>query len=180
MLSEKSPLKKVESEARLLEKIMLVVPGFKGYKQKEIRREADKLVRDYFGRMLERNRNDLQDIYKALLTNRLEEAAEALDQIVTKLDRIVAKVEHASYGYSGFFDAIKISEDDLDRMLQFDIKLLDDSKNISDLVRTFKEEIGSKKFENALTHGNELSGMLERVEETFEQRADAIKGLEVG
>jgi hypothetical protein len=179
VLIEKSPLKKVESEARLLEKIMLVVPGFKGYKQKEMRREADRLVRDHFGRMLEENRNDLQDVYKTLLSNRLEEAARALDQIVTKLDRIVAKVEHASYGYSGFFDAIKISEDDLDRMLQFDIKLLDDSKNISDFVRTFKEEVSSKKFENALTHGNELSSVLDRVEGTFDQREDTIRGLEV-
>ena len=178
-MSEKSPLKKVESEARLLEKIMLVVPGFRGYKQKEMRREADKLVRDHFGRMLEKNRNDLQDIYKILQTSKLEEVAEAIDQTVTKLDRIVARIEHASYGYSGFFDAVKISEDDLDRMLQFDVKLLDDSKNIGDLVKSFKEEVENRKFENALTHQNELSKMLDQLDETFDQRIDTIKGLEV-
>jgi len=177
-VSEKT-LKKVESEARLLEKIMLVVPGFRGYKQKEMRREADKLVRDHFGRMLEKNRNDLQDIYKILQTSKLEEVAEAIDQTVTKLDRIVARIEHASYGYSGFFDAVKISEDDLDRMLQFDVKLLDDSKNIGDLVKSFKEEVENRKFENALTHQNELSKMLDQLDETFDQRIDTIKGLEV-
>jgi len=177
-VSEKT-LKKVESEARLLEKIMLVVPGFRGYKQKEMRREADKLVRDHFGRMLEKNRNDLQDIYKILQTSKLEEVAEAIDQTVTKLDRIVARIEHASYGYSGFFDAVKISEDDLDRMLQFDVKLLDDSKNIGDLVKSFKEEVENRKFENALAHQNELSKMLDQLDETFDQRIDTIKGLEV-
>ena len=177
MLSE-DPVKKVESETALLEKIMLAVPGFKGYKQKEIRREADKLVRDRFARMLEKSRNNLQDIHKALLTNRLE-AAGTVDQIVTRLDRIVAKVKHASYGYSGFFDAIKISEDDLDRMLQFDVKLLEDSKGIKDLIRTFKDEVGSNKYENALTYGNQASEMLDRLEDTFDERADIIKGLEV-
>ena len=177
-MSERTPLEKIQSETAPLEKIMLAVPGFKGYKQKEMRREADKLVRDSFARMLKKNRNDLQDINKTLLMNRLEEAAEALDQIITKLDRIVAKVEHASYGYSGFFDAVKIEEDDLDRMLQFDVKLLNDSKNIGDLVKTFKGEVNGKKFENALTHGSELSDVLDRLEETFEQRADTIKGLE--
>jgi hypothetical protein len=178
-LNEKAPLEKIKGEATRLEKIMLAVPGFKGYKQKEMRREADRLVRDRFGRMLKKNRNDLQDINKTLLTNRLEEAAGVLDQIIAKLDRIVAKVEHASYGYSGFFDAVKIEEGDLDKMLQFDMKLLDDSKRIGDLVRAFRGEVEGKKFENALTHGNELSDMLDRLEETFEQRVDTIKGLEI-
>ena len=177
-MTEENPLNKVESEARLLEKIMLVVPGFKGYKQKEMRREADKLVRDKFGRMLEKNRDDLQDIHSILTRNRLEEAAESLDEVIIKLDGIVPKVEHASYGYSGFFDAIKISEEDLDRMLQFDIKLLDDSKSISNLVKTFKDEVQNDKFENALTHGNELSESLDRLKETFEKRVDVIRGLE--
>jgi endonuclease III len=43
-------------------------------KQKEIRREADKLVRDRFARTLEKNRNDLQDINKVLLKNKLEDS----------------------------------------------------------------------------------------------------------
>jgi hypothetical protein len=179
VLTEENPLNKVESEARLLEKIMLLVPGFKGYKEKEMRREADKLVRDKFGRMLEKNRDDLQDIYSVLIRNRLEEAAEALDKIIIKLDGVVPKVEHASYGYSGFFDAIKITEEDLDRMLRFDIQLLDDSKNLSDLVKAFKDEVQNEKFENVLTRGDELSKLLDRLEETFEKRVDVIRGLEV-
>lgn len=178
MLSEKSPLKKVESEARLLERIMLVVPGFKGYKQKEMRREADKLVRDHFARMLQKNRNNLQDIYKTLLASRLEEVAGAAEKVIIKLDRISAKVEHASYGYSGFFDAIKISEDDLNRMLEFDVKLLDNSKGFDDLVKVFKNEVDGQKFGNAFTHQSELSKMLDSLEEAFDDRVEVIRGLE--
>ena len=48
----KTPLKKVESEKALLEKISLAIPGFRGYKLKEMRREADKLIRDRIYRRL--------------------------------------------------------------------------------------------------------------------------------
>lgn len=35
---EKSPLEKVERETALLEKISLAIPGFRGYKLKEMRK----------------------------------------------------------------------------------------------------------------------------------------------
>ena len=38
-------LGKVKGERGLLEKIMGYVPGYKGYKEKELRRESDRLVR---------------------------------------------------------------------------------------------------------------------------------------
>jgi len=177
-LSEKSALRKVESETRLLEKIMLTLPGFKGYKEKEMRREADRLIRDRLGRTLEKNRNNLQEIYRIVVTNKLEEVAQHVDRVVTKLDRISAKVQHASYGYSGFFDAVKISEDDLDRMLVFDMKLLEESKSIDELVETFKGEAEEQNFGNALNRGSELVKALERFEENFDRRAETIKGLE--
>lgn len=177
-MSDKSPLEKIESETRLLEKIMLFVPGFKGYKQKEMRREADKLIRDHFGRILEKNRNYLREIYGTLVTNHFDEAAGGLERVVTRLDRIVAKIEHASYGYSGFFDAVKISEDDLDRMLGFDVKLLNEFRSMGDLVEAFKLEVDDRKFEKVLAHGNELSKILDRLEETFEHRVDTIRRLE--
>jgi hypothetical protein len=41
------------------------------------------------------------------------------------MDRITEKVNHASYGYSGFFDIVKIKEENLDSMIAFDNQLLD-------------------------------------------------------
>ena len=40
-----------------------------------------------------------------------------IDRLVAKMDRITEKVNHASYGYSGFFDIVKIKEENLDRMI---------------------------------------------------------------
>ncbi|MGB9842126.1 MAG: hypothetical protein ACPLKZ_05305, partial [Candidatus Bathyarchaeales archaeon] len=44
-MSEKDYLEKIKGERTLLEKIMSYIPGYSGYKEKELRRESDRLVR---------------------------------------------------------------------------------------------------------------------------------------
>jgi hypothetical protein len=44
-MSGKDYMGKVKGERGLLEKIMGYIPGYKGYKEKELRRESDRLVR---------------------------------------------------------------------------------------------------------------------------------------
>ena len=39
-------VEKVKEERSLSEKILSYIPGYSGYKEKELRRETDKLVRD--------------------------------------------------------------------------------------------------------------------------------------
>ena len=55
-----------------------------------------------------------------------------IDRLVAKMDRITEKVNHASYGYSGFFDIVKIKEENLDRMIAFDNQLLDSVNTLTD------------------------------------------------
>jgi len=43
-----------------------------------------------------------------------------MDRLLAKIERVNEKVNHASYGYAGFFDAIKIKEEHLDRMMDYD------------------------------------------------------------
>ena len=60
-------IKKIEAEAGLLEKIELAVPGFSGYKNKELRREADRLVRDFLSRQIKQSKGNLRDVYGWLI-----------------------------------------------------------------------------------------------------------------
>jgi len=40
------------------------------------------------------------------------------------LDRFANRIRHADYGYTGFFDPVKIREDELDRLYAFDLALI--------------------------------------------------------
>ncbi len=66
-----------------------------------------------------------------------------MDRLLAKMDRIVEKVNHASYGYSGFFDAVKVKEENLDRMIDFDNKLLENVNALSTEIDAFKADLAS-------------------------------------
>ena len=110
---------------RLSERIAAFIPGFRGYKEKEIRRESDRLIRNHLYMKLNIDKNDLREINQKLADRRYFDVLIDMDRLSAKMDRVVEKVNHASYGYSGFFDAVKVKEDNLDHMIAFDSKLID-------------------------------------------------------
>jgi DNA-binding protein H-NS len=174
-LSEKSKaLKKVEDEKRLSEKIMTALPGFRGYKEKELRREADKLIRNHLYEKLGEARSDLKETYQKLVDNRIMETWTGMDRLIAKFDRISEKINHAFYGYSGFFDAIKIREDRLDRLIRFDSDLLGSINVTLAEVEKFKSEVTDRKFMEAKTRIEELMKDVEKLEETFNKRKSTI------
>jgi hypothetical protein len=173
----KPPLEKGEEETRLLEKIMLAVPGFRGYKAKELRREADRLVRDSLYRKLETMRGDFEVIFQDLSGNRLEKYLEELNRLIVKVDTLSERINHASYGYSGFYDAVKIEEDDLDNMLSFDSGLLDGVAKMTDGTTAFKSDIREGRFDTASQYITTLTSQLEELEKKFNGREETIKGV---
>ena len=177
-LSKKTPLQRVKEDEKLLEKIMLAVPGFKGYKEKEQRREADKLIRNFIYSRLHEARNDLQDIYQAIADSRTSEDLHPIDKLTAIFDRVSEKVNHASYGYAGFFDAVKIEEDGLDRMIDFDTQLVNGAKGLAQRVQDFKDEVQSGKLDNLQAFETELLKTVEEFENTFDKRKNSIEELE--
>jgi len=176
---EKKPvLKKVEGEKALLEKISLAIPGFRGYKLKEMRREADKLIRDNIYRRLVDAKSSLREIFQRLAINKLTDVLSETDRLIAKFDRVSELINHAPYGYSGFFDAVKIEEDDLERMIDFDLKLVDNAKEIEAKVKQFKQDITGGKFESAAACVGEIRGLAENLESTFNERKEVIMGVE--
>src|SRR3989337_3797577 len=120
-LSEKKDVYGTAKEQmRLSERILAAIPGFHGYKEKELRRESDKLIRNHLYLKLSAAKTDLRTVSQKLADRRWMDVLTDIDRLLARVDRVNQKVNHASYGYSGFFDAIKIKEEHLDRMLEFE------------------------------------------------------------
>jgi len=108
-----------------LEKFVAAVPGYKGYKEKELRREADKLLRDHLVRQFEAQQRRLNDQKLQLLSAGLMELMDDLDRASTRLESFIIKIRTAGQGYAGFFDAIKVKEAELEALYRFDNALLE-------------------------------------------------------
>lgn len=179
-LSKKTPLQRVEESEKLLEKIMLIVPGFSGYKKREQRREADRIIRNFIHSKLQEARNDLQDVHAAVAKSEQSKELERVDKLLAVFDRVSERVNHASYGYSGFFDAIKIEEPELDRMIAFDTQLVDGAKGLAERVKNIKTEADAERFGNLGETIRELRKTVEDFDRTFDERNEVIAGVEVG
>jgi len=177
-LSEKKGLyEKAKGEMRLSERILAELPGFRGYKEKELRRESDRLIRNSVYQRLMEARKDLKEIFQKLSDSRLHEVLGDMDRFVMRFDRVAEKINHASYGYAGFFNVVKVEEDKLDRMIEFDNGLMDEADKIVELTNAFKKEVVKQKFEKVGDHIQNLSDTLESLEETFDGREEVILGV---
>ena len=117
-------LNKIQSGQNALERIASAIPGFAGYRDKERRREADRIAREHMAARLEGSKRDLDTL--AANASRVG-ALDAINDIETarkRTDKVAARLRYADRGYSGFFDAIKVDEAALDRVYQFDLALV--------------------------------------------------------
>jgi len=177
-LSEKKGMyEKAKEEMQLSERILAELPGFRGYKEKELRRESDKLIRNHLYLKLTEARKDLKEIFQKLSDSRLHEVLTDMDRFIMRFDRISEKINHASYGYAGFFNIVKVEEEKLDKMIEFDTGLIDDVDKIVEETTAFKREVVKQNFEKVREHIQNLSDMVEELEETFSGREEVIMGV---
>jgi hypothetical protein len=179
MLTARPPLERVQASEKPLERLMLILPGFRGYKLREERREADRIVRDYIFRALEQSRDDLMSCFQSLSDSKVSELMEPMNRLIAKLDRVAEKVNRASYGYSGFFDSIKVEEPELENMLAYDSQLMDLVRKIGDATTSFKADLTHGKLENARTNQQALDVSIGNLESAFDQRKAVIEGIKV-
>ena len=177
MSAEDELYEKGKSELRLSERILAELPGFRGYKEKELRRESDKLLRNHLYRRLMNARSDLKEAFQKLSDYRRYEVLTDMDRLLARFDRIAENINHASYGYAGFFNIVKIEEEDLDRMISFDHQLLEYVNNLVEEASKFKADILDLKFSEAKTHIVRVSKALESLDKKFSERTEAILGV---
>jgi hypothetical protein len=124
-------LERVEGERGTLERIADRIPGFRGYLDKEKRRDADKLLRDKIVARFDEQWRRLPDVQMQLTTGGGIEYVDDVERAVTRLQTFIDRVKTTPRGYAGFFDAVKVKEDDLERLYQWDMQLLDEADKIA-------------------------------------------------
>ncbi len=163
-------LEGAEERRNWLERIAAKIPGIKGYLDRELRRDVDKMQREWLAGQLDRGRGSVQEhIREWSRTGNLAnlDLASSLDKA---LDRLANRIRHAEYGYTGFFDVVKIRESELDRLYEFDLNLM---SVVEDLALRI-ESLPGTAAEPA------VRSLLEAVQEadrTFDERATIFEDV---
>ncbi len=111
---------KVTGDQDIFKKLASKIPGFQGYIERSNRRAADKLLRENVAARFE----ELWQRVSALQVDFISQGeilyVDDLEKAAIKLRTFIDKVRRASYGYAGFFDAVKVNEEELARVYEYD------------------------------------------------------------
>ncbi len=134
ILSEKGQDMSEGRDLGFLEKAIRLIPGYKGYKSKEERRDNDQLFRTGLVNRLERLRTDINEIPASLRGPSALKSITDFDRILKRLEKVTDEIRFAARGYRGWFDMHKVREDELDKLYAFDVGLVE---NIEELEESY-------------------------------------------
>jgi hypothetical protein len=165
-------LDRIEAAAGSVEALVSKIPGYKGYKEKELRREADKLLRMQVARQLEDQHRQLSELQAGLVSQAQIEYVDDLERAAMKLQRLIDRIQTASYGYAGLFDAVKVKEQQLDALYRFDQDML----GYADEIAAEVDHVGSaiEAGEGVSQAISDLAGAVEQANRTFGHREEVI------
>jgi hypothetical protein len=177
-MSGKDYLGKVKGERSLLEKIMGYIPGYRGYKEKELRRESDRLVRMEAVNRLKAAKTAFRRTFAnpSAVQKLAGDDTYRFDALNSRLDRVTQRIDRAVAGYAGMFDAIKVKEDKLDSVIQYDVNLIEKAESVkADVEKTISIEPGTDEWRTAM---DAVISKIEELDSLVNERSNILRGLE--
>jgi hypothetical protein len=123
-----------------IEEFLRRIPGFKGYLEKQYRRDSDALQRQWLADRLTHVKQALDDVTRHLTDAGQVDALPQFDRVRARLDKLIGRIRGAMRGYSGWFDLVKIDEAVLERVYNHDAKLADRLDDLTALVEPLRKK----------------------------------------
>jgi hypothetical protein len=152
------------------------IPGFSGYVERSNRRAADKLLRETVARRFDelyKRASALQtELVGAGRLTYLDETESAVVKIQTFMD----KVATASYGYSGFFDALKINEEQLAKIYEYDMAFFNVADGLNNALDNVEHSLMDDDALPSAIHN--LAALARDALQSYERRYEIINGAQ--
>jgi hypothetical protein len=155
-----------------LERLIKGLPGISGYIDRDLRRDADKRLRDLIANQLEEQKQNLLAIQRRLLSGGGLTFLDEIDRSIQKLQLLIDRVRTASYGYAGLFDAVRIREEQLKALHSFDVALAGRVTAVENAVTALAA--AAMKNENIETLSAQLNDIMTELNSMFGKRQEAI------
>jgi len=120
-----------------LDNLLARVPGYRGYRDKEDRRDADRAIRDEVATSLDAVAARVQAVASDLARRRLIREVGTVDDWVRALQTLAQRVRLAPAGYGGIFSDRDVDAA-LDQLRQFDEGLLAETARLEDPVEALE------------------------------------------
>ena len=161
------------AKRNLIESVLRHIPGFRGYLEKEYRRESDELQRDWLADRLQRAKRAVDELSRPLADAGNIDLLPKIDRMRGSLDKLIARIRGAMQGYSGFFDLVRVDEKLLDRIYEHDVALMRQIDTLGETIEGLPE-----KQDRIAPVVSDLLEQISALQRRWDVREDMLKGLE--
>ena len=113
-------------QRNILERLGDKIPGYRGFQDRELRRDVDRLQREHLASELGRLKSVLRERARDYTDAGKIGVLSRFDRLNRQLDGLSQAVRFSDYGATGLFDPVKIGDAELQRLYEFDLSLVDD------------------------------------------------------
>jgi hypothetical protein len=164
-------LDKARAAQNALERLMNSVPGFKGYRERDLRRDADRLQREHISARLEDGKKALDQVAAALTRGGDLDVINDVETARKRIDKVANRIRYAERGYSGFFDAVKVDETILAKVYAFDMGLVEDVDGIRAAASA------ASGASDARAAVQDLIGRIDALDARLSERENVLRGV---
>lgn len=164
---------KVTGDMDIFKKILSKVPGFSGYMERQSRRDSDKLLRDTIFKRFRELEDRVSSLQRDLLSSGDIALLDDIERSAIKLRTFADRVRTAPRGYSSLFEAVKINEDELAKLYQYDASLLDKVDEVGRAIDNIQSSVGTDGLKAAIRN---LETVSSDCVQAYDRREEVVIG----
>jgi hypothetical protein len=168
---------RVEDDRGLLKKIQTIIPGFRGYRIKEDLRDSDRMLRAELVKKMAQERAQLEDSRRKLVRkDPTSEALEGIGSLINLMKRVEGEMLHAEMGYSGIAADVKMKQNELNRLYEYDASMIESISFIDEALVRLPDMVRSGDSAGVTETVDTVRDRVEGLEDRFKRRKAAITG----
>lgn len=167
--------KQVESNRGTAKKLELLIPGVRTYRTLDDLRVSDELLRGQVADRLDQAKSVLESLRKQLVASADFSSLTAVGGLISQIQQFSGEVRHSQQGYSGIAATIRIDQEKLNRLYDYDLdfvgsafELQEGASHLTAGTATFASQLSS------------LAGSLATVTKKWAVRMETVEGLILG
>jgi hypothetical protein len=167
---------KVVDSRGFFKKLQLVIPGLREYRRLEDIRAADELLRKQVFDKMDSSKSKLEAIRKAMADKCDFNSLTAVGSLVSQVQQISGEVFHSQQGSAGISPNIRIDENTLNKLYEYDFNFINSAEQVFSAVTTSLSDYTSG-TSTAQAIVAKINPMLEDFRHAWKQRLESVENI---
>lgn len=167
--------KAVEDNRGTLKKLQLKIPGLQEYRKLEDIRAADQLLRKQISGKLDDSKAKLEDLRKAATAKNDFTNLTMIGNTISQIQQVSGAIQHAQQGSAGISPNIRIDENVLNKLYEYDFNVVNASEQIFTACSSSISDYNSGKQVPEIV--SQISSMLDQLGMSWKKRLDSVENI---